>query len=502
MGYLDGIGLRYFMGLIKTALGLKQDTLVSGTNIKTVNNQSLLGSGNLDISVSGTVTGVKGDSESTYRTGNVNLTAANIGAAASSHGHSAGDITSGTLDAARIPSLPISKITNLQTTLDGKQAAGDYWGASKGSTNYWGLVNPDGASTGWVRTPASGLLPAASGGGSSSLGTSGWPFTNLYATNIYHNGTKLGSAATHDDSDYADATHYHTGVRSSASENALHRMYLTTAKNIRIDERESASGSFALFGYAAVTSQAPSDSGYKTANRVLATPNGSAGLPTMRALVVADLPTGTTASTVALGNHSHSEYFSSTVNRAANTVLAAPNGSTGYASFRALVAADIPQLDANKINLNGYSWLSGATPTYIGMSGTAYTSISTSGWTYYKFLANGGSMYVYHAFGVVKFKNIAITTAHGSGYINSANLYIRLPIKARVIKSATFGTTMGGGLLGVTLLAAGGTGDWKSTTDSLINLPVRLFSPASQAATNSNNDNQFIPVDIWFTAAS
>ena len=41
----------------------------------------------------GGVTGVKGNSESTYRTGNVNLTAANIGAAASSHAH--GNITSG-----------------------------------------------------------------------------------------------------------------------------------------------------------------------------------------------------------------------------------------------------------------------------------------------------------------------------------------------------------------------------------------------------------------------
>lgn len=40
------------------------------------------------------VTGVKGDNESSYRTGNVNLTAANIGAAASSHTHSANDITS------------------------------------------------------------------------------------------------------------------------------------------------------------------------------------------------------------------------------------------------------------------------------------------------------------------------------------------------------------------------------------------------------------------------
>ena len=39
------------------------------------------------------VTGVKGNSESTYRTGNVNITAANVGAAASSHTH--GNITNG-----------------------------------------------------------------------------------------------------------------------------------------------------------------------------------------------------------------------------------------------------------------------------------------------------------------------------------------------------------------------------------------------------------------------
>ena len=43
----------------------------------------------------------------------------------------------------------------------------------------------------------------------------------------------------------------------------------------------------------------------RTANTVLAAPNGSAGAPSFRKLVVADLPTGTTASTVALGNHTH-----------------------------------------------------------------------------------------------------------------------------------------------------------------------------------------------------
>lgn len=36
-------------GGVKTALDAKQNTLVSGTNIKTINDQSLLGSGNLDL---------------------------------------------------------------------------------------------------------------------------------------------------------------------------------------------------------------------------------------------------------------------------------------------------------------------------------------------------------------------------------------------------------------------------------------------------------------------
>ena len=50
------------------------------------------------------------------------------------------------------------------------------------------------------------------------------------------------------------------------------------------------------------------------------------------------------------------DYYSSTAERTANTVLAAPNGSNGIASFRKLVAADIPNLASNKITaLTGYS---------------------------------------------------------------------------------------------------------------------------------------------------
>lgn len=47
MSYLDNTGLAYFWSKLKALFAAKQDTLVSGTNIKTVNNQSLLGTGNI-----------------------------------------------------------------------------------------------------------------------------------------------------------------------------------------------------------------------------------------------------------------------------------------------------------------------------------------------------------------------------------------------------------------------------------------------------------------------
>ena len=56
--YLDESGLNYFWNKIDQK---KQETLVSGTNIKTINNQSLLGSGNITIQGGGggTVTDVE-----------------------------------------------------------------------------------------------------------------------------------------------------------------------------------------------------------------------------------------------------------------------------------------------------------------------------------------------------------------------------------------------------------------------------------------------------------
>lgn len=50
------------------------------------------------------------------------------------------------------------------------------------------------------------------------------------------------------------------------------------------------------------------------------------------------------------GSHADDAYNLVKGNKTANTVLAAPNGAAGAASFRALVAADIPSLTKSKIS--------------------------------------------------------------------------------------------------------------------------------------------------------
>lgn len=70
MQYLDKTGLTHFWGKVDSA---KQDTLTSGTNIKTINNQSLLGSGNITISGGGSATDVKIDNVSITSSGVANI---------------------------------------------------------------------------------------------------------------------------------------------------------------------------------------------------------------------------------------------------------------------------------------------------------------------------------------------------------------------------------------------------------------------------------------------
>lgn len=55
----------------------------------------------------------------------------------------------------------------------------------------------------------------------------------------------------------------------------------------------------------------------------------------------------------AASNHTHAQYYNTTISRTANTVLAAPNGSAGSATFRKLVASDIPDLSGKYLPLSG-----------------------------------------------------------------------------------------------------------------------------------------------------
>jgi hypothetical protein len=71
---------------------------------------------------------------------------------------------------------------------------------------------------------------------------------------------------------------------------------------------------------------------------------------------VKSIMVGTTSYTSTDGTITLPTYYITTDSRAANTVLAAPNGASGAATFRALVAADIPTLTKSKISDFPTTW--------------------------------------------------------------------------------------------------------------------------------------------------
>lgn len=109
-----------------------------------------------------TITGIKGNAESTYRTGNVNLTPANIGAAASSHTHAATQITGLTASRALATNssgqVVVSSVTNTELSyLDGVTSNVQTQLNGKAATNHAHMLNGSSvASPSWYAPRSAG----------------------------------------------------------------------------------------------------------------------------------------------------------------------------------------------------------------------------------------------------------------------------------------------------------------------------------------------------------
>ena len=148
---------------------------------------------------SSSVTGVKGSSESSYHTGNVNITAANVGAAAASHVHSAGDITSGILSTARggtgqtsLSSVSVgsaatctgNSATATKATQDesGNNIKASYAASISISDHTITLKNKNGASLGTVTVPDNNTTYSAATSSTLGLVKTGNNITNSSGT--------------------------------------------------------------------------------------------------------------------------------------------------------------------------------------------------------------------------------------------------------------------------------------------------------------------------------
>ena len=144
-----------------------------------------------------------------------------------------------------------------------------------------------------------------------------------------------------------------------------------------------------------------------------------------------------------IGDHSHPENYDANAIRTKNTVLAAPNGSDGKATFRALVAADLPSHSHSD-----YLPKSGGIMTGAIVIGTA-TSLG---------VASDGNFYLGHPSYPVKIRGTSVvindnTVLHTG---NSAHTHDYIPI------TTSFEASNGGGSAKLTLTSISSTVDYLS----------------------------------------
>lgn len=124
-------------------------------------------------------------------------------------------------------------------------------------------------------------------------------------------------------------------------------------------------------------------------NLVFASPNGSSGSPTFRALVAADIPSLSYVTSVAMTVPSFLSVSGSPItssgtlalslaSQTQNLVFASPNGSSGAPTFRALVGSDLPTLSLTS-DVTGTSSGASIATTVAKIQGTTVSGTTGTG---------------------------------------------------------------------------------------------------------------------------
>jgi hypothetical protein len=246
----------------------------------------------------------------------------------------------------------------------------------------------------------------------------------------------------------------------------------------------------------------------KTANYVLAGPTtGAATVPAFRALVAADIPslpygTGTvtsvstagtvsgitltggpitTTGTVTLGG-TLAVLPSNFASQTANTFLAAPNGSAGTPTFRAVVAADVPGSALTKTDDTNVTLTLGGSPTTALINAASLTL----GWTGQLGISRGGTntSTAPSAYGVV------YGNSGGTAYTSLANGTTGQVLSATTSGAPVWSSTYAGTVTSV------------SFTGGIITVATATTTPAFTVAGTSGGIPYFASGTTWASSAA
>jgi len=195
----------------------------------------------------------------------------------------------------------------------------------------------------------------------------------------------------------------------------------------------------------------------------------SGASPTFAGLTLSGLSDGLVRSTSGVLAGGATVVGSDFGSQSANRVFAAPNGSAGNPSFRALVAADIPSLDAGKIT-SGYF-----VPQQGGTGITAYTT--------------GDLLYASDTFTLSRLADVGTGNALVSGGVGAAPSYGKIGLTTHI----TGTLAVGNGGTGATTLTGYVKGNGTSAMTAAAAIPVADVTGAAPLASPAFTGTPSLP---------